>query len=113
MYKAVINKRTGEKEFQFTAELLSISKNTLENSKGTEFKIVTIKFNLPNGNLVTRTGMCYKKSYDQGVIPGESYLTTLSFMENGKPAILMSHLNNASQATEDDFAELMNNEAVE
>ena len=112
MYKAIVNKLTGKKEFQFTSELLSVSKNTLENSNGNEFKIVTLKFPLPNGKIVTRTGMCYSKSYSQGIQVGESYLTTLSFKDDGQPAILMSHLNNASQASADDFADLMS-EAVE
>jgi len=114
MYKAIVNKLTGKKEFQFTAELLAVSKNTLENTNENKFKIVTLKFNLPNGKLVTRTGMCYEKSYSQGIDVGESYLTTLSFKDDGQPAILMSHLNNASQASADDFADLMGDpDAVE
>jgi hypothetical protein len=105
-YKEIINKNTGETEFLFNARLLQIGEKTLENSNDKAYKIVTLKFNLPSGEEVERTAMCYASNYEYGIEVGKDYLCNLSFSEEGNPQINMSHLNNADRATSDDFTGL-------
>jgi hypothetical protein len=105
-YKEIINEETGEKQFLFNAKLLKIGEKTLENTNGKNYKIVTLKFNLPSGEEVERTAMCYQANYDYGVETAKDYLCSLSFDQEGIPQIKMSHLSNADRATADDFSGL-------
>ena len=105
-YKQIINEETGETQFLFNARLLKIGEKTLENSNGKNYKIVTLKFNLPTGEEVERTAMCYASNYEYGIEVGKDYLCNLSFTEDGNPNINMSHLSNANKATADDFSGL-------
>ena len=105
-YKQVINELTGEKQFLFNAKLLKIGEKTLENSNGKNYKIVTLKFNLPSGEEVERTAMCYNSNYKHGIEEGKDFLCNLSFTEEGEPQINMSHLNNAARASANDFSGL-------
>jgi len=105
-YKEILNAKTGEKEFVFNATLLNIGGKILENSNSKEFKIVTIGFNLPDGEEVERTAMCYSSNYEKGIEVGKDYLCNLSFDGEGNPHLRMSHLNNADRATVEDFAGL-------
>ena len=105
-YKEIINEETGEKQFLFNARLLKIGEKTLENSNGKNYKIVTLKFNLPSGEEVERTAMCYASNYNHGIEAGRDYLCNLSFTEEGKPQLNMSHLSNADRATANDFSGL-------
>ena len=66
-FKEIINDETGEKQFLFNAKLLKIGEKTLENSNGKNYKIVTLKFNLPSGEEVERTAMCYASNYNHGI----------------------------------------------
>ena len=79
----------------------------LENSNEKLFKVVTLKFNLPDGEEVERTAMCYQSNYQYGIEEGKNYLCSLSFDEDGNPQIRMSHLTNADRATTDDFSGLL------
>ena len=106
-YKQIQNPETGENEFLFHARLLKIGKSVLENSNEKLFKVVTLKFNLPDGQEVERTAMCYQSNYQYGVEVGKDYLCNLSFDEEGTPQIRMSHLTNADRATADDFSGLL------
>lgn len=106
-YKQIQNPETGETEFLFKATLLKIGKSELENSNQKVFKVVTLKFNLPDGEEVERTAMCYYSNYNYGVEPGKDYLCNLSFDEEGAPQIRMSHLTNADRATAEDFSGLL------
>ncbi|MCA0151729.1 hypothetical protein [Winogradskyella vincentii] len=105
-FKEIINEETGEKQFLFNAELLKIGEKTLENSNGKEYKIVTLKFNLPSGEEVERSAICYASNYNHGIEQGRQYLCNLSFTEEGDPQINMSHLTNADRASAEDFAGL-------
>lgn len=105
-YRETLDKETGEKQFLFDATLMRIGEKPLENSNSKNYKIVTLKFNLPNGEEVERTGMCYESNYDYGIEVGKDYLCTLSFDSEGNPQIRMSHLNNAGRASADDFSGL-------
>ncbi|MEP3836400.1 MAG: hypothetical protein ABJM36_02080 [Algibacter sp.] len=106
-YKEIINEETGNRQFLFNAKLLKIGEKTLENSNGKEYKIVTLKFNLPTGEEVERSAMCYASNYNYGIEEGRDYLCNLSFTEEGNPQINMSHLTNAERASTDDFAGLI------
>jgi hypothetical protein len=105
-YKEISNKKTGEREFLFNAKLLKVGEKTLKNSNDKIYKIVTLKFNLPNGEEVERTAMCYASNYEYGIEVGKDYLCNLSFSQEGSPQINMSHLNNADSATANDFSGL-------
>jgi hypothetical protein len=105
-YKEIFNKETGEKQFLFNAKLLKIGEKTLENTNGKDYKIVTLKFNLPSGEEVERSAMCYESNYEYGIEEGRDYLCNLSFTEEGNPQINMSHLSNADRATANDFSGL-------
>ncbi|QBA63668.1 hypothetical protein [Muriicola soli] len=106
-YKQIENPETGETEFLFNAKLLKIGKSILENSNDKLFKVVTLKFNLPDGEEVERTAMCYQSNYQYGIEEGKDYLCNLSFDENSDPQIRMSHLTNADWATAHDFSGLL------
>jgi len=105
-YKEISNKKTGETEFLFNAKLLKVGEKTLKNSNDKIYKIVTLKFNLPNGEEVERTAMCYASNYEYGIEAGRDYLCNLSFSQEGSPQINMSHLSNANRASVEDFSGL-------
>ena len=69
-YREITNEVSGESEFLFNATLLKIGENTLSNSNEKEYKIVTLKFDLPNGEEVERTAMCYESNYEHGIEVG-------------------------------------------
>ena len=105
-YKEFLNAETNKSEFLFNATLLKIGENVLQNSNSKDYKIVTLKFNLPSGEEVERSAMCYQSNYDYGVEIGKDYLCSLNFDQEGNPQIKMSHLSNADRATADDFSGL-------
>lgn len=105
-YTEKFDEETGEKTFQFNAELIKVGENTLKNSNEKDYKIVELKFQLPNGKQVERSAMCYASNYEHGVEVGKSYLTTLSFDDDEEPQLRMSHLSNANRASTEDFAGL-------
>ena len=106
-YKQIQNQETGETEFLFNARLLKIGKREMENSNGKLFKVVTLEFNLPDGEKVNRSAICYQANYKYGIEEGKEYLCNLSFDDKGDPQIRMSHLSNADRATADDFSGLL------
>jgi len=118
-YKQIQNPESGETEFQFNATLLKIGKSVLENANEKQFKVVTLKFNLPDGEEVERTAICYQSNYQYGIEEGKDYLCNLSYDNDANPQIRMSHLSNADRASAEDFAgllqvskQLINDEAV-
>ena len=78
-YKKIKNLKTGESEFLFNATLLKIGENVIQNSNSKDYKIVTLGFQLPSGNEVNRTAICYKSNYDYGIEEGKDYLCNLDF----------------------------------
>ena len=105
-YKEIFNESTKSKEYLFNAKLLKIGENVLKNSNEKEFRIVTLGFNLPSGEEVERTAICYESNYQYGINIDKSYLTNLSFDTKGNPNLRMSHLSNADRVSKDDFAGL-------
>ena len=106
-YREIQNPETGKTEFKFNAKLLKIGEAVMSNVNDKPFKVVTLKFDLPTGEEVERTGICYGSNYDYGIEIGKDYLTNLSFNEEGAPQLRMSHLTNADRASTDDFAGLL------
>lgn len=105
-YKKIQNQKTGVSEFLFNATLLKIGENVIQNSNSKDYKIVTLGFQLPNGEDVQRTAICYANNYDYGIEEGNKYLCNLSFDEKAEPQIRMSHLSNANRASVQDFSGL-------
>ena len=105
-YKQITNPKTGQSEFLFNGKLLKIGENVMQNSNSKDYKIVTLGFQLPDGEEVQRTAICYASNYEYGIEEGKDYLCNLSFDEQGEPQITMSHLNNANRASINDFAGL-------
>lgn len=100
------NAQTGQLEYVFQGELISVSEKTQENSKGTEFRVGSVK--LPNGKI--KSCRVYEKNFAHGMEVGTSYRCTATQYQdtNGDLAIdiLMSHLTAAERATIDDFADV-------
>lgn len=100
------NEQTGQLEHVFQGELISVGKDTQENSKGTEFRVGSVK--LPNGKV--KSCRIYEKNFAYGMEVGTSYRCTATQYQdaNGDLAIdiLMSHLTAAERATIDDFADV-------
>ncbi len=102
-YKEIFNPETGEAEYQFGAKLLQVGETVLQNSNGKDFKIVNLQFNLPSGEMVERSAICYASNYDHGIEPGKTYVSSLSFDLDGDPQLRMSHLTQSERASKDDF----------
>lgn len=109
-YKKILNPKTGQKEFSFNATLLNIGDRVIQNTNGKDYKIVTLGFQLPTGEDVQRTAICYASNYEYGVEEGNDYLCNLSFNEQGEPQIQMSHLMKADRANLEDFSLLFHTE---
>jgi hypothetical protein len=75
------------------------SENTLKNTNGTNYKIVTVEFEDTNGNIIQSSASIFEGNYTKGVEVGKSYLTTVRISADRKQTYLqMSHLENASRA---------------
>jgi hypothetical protein len=85
------NETTGQLELVFLGELISVGNNVQQNSKGTEFRIGSVK--LPNGKV--KSCRIYEKSFAHGMTIGTSYKCTATQYQdaNNNLAIdlLMSH----------------------
>ena len=99
------NATTGLAQAQFQAKLISpLSETTLQNSNGKNYKLVTLEFENSKGVPQQASAAIYEGNYSKGALtPGTSYLTTVTIGEDNKAYLQMSHLQNAAQATADDF----------
>ena len=97
------NATTGQLELVFQGELLSVSETKLENSKGTEYRVGSVK--LPNGKI--KSCRIYEKNFAYGMEKNVSYRCTATQYKdeagNIQVDILMSHLTQAERATVADF----------
>lgn len=86
------NETTGQLQLVFQGELISVGTNIQQNSKGTEFRIGSVK--LPNGKV--KSCRIYEKSFAHGMTIGTSYKCTATQYQDASGAtlvdILMSHL---------------------
>lgn len=99
------NEQTGLAQAQFQAKLISpLSETTLQNSNGKNYKLVTLEFENSKGIAQQASAAIYEGNYGKGPLtPGTSYLTTVTIGADNKAYLQMSHLQNAAQATADDF----------
>jgi len=96
------NPQTGNPQAQFQAVLKSISEKTLQNSNNKNYKVVGVEFENASGNKQLASAAIYEGNYSKGIEVGKNYLTTVTIVD-GKAYMQMSHLENAAQATADDF----------
>lgn len=96
------NPQTGVPQAQFSALLKSIGTTELTNVNGKKYKVVSVEFENANGTKQLAAAAIYEGNYSKGIEVGKTYLTTVSVVE-GKAWLQMSHLENAAQATADDF----------
>lgn len=99
--KFEINPVTNRPEAKFSAKLITLSAKTLENSKGTNYKVATIEFVDDDGVLQRTSGFVFEGNYSKGMKIGETYLATAAIMDNGQDALIqVSHLiANGERAT--------------
>jgi hypothetical protein len=101
-----VNEVTGNTEAKFTAELMSVSKTSLEfnNEKKTKYRVGTAKFVDANNVEQSVSTIIYENNFtrtdDNGAVTqmeiGENYMTTAIFSKDAKypePLIIMSHLS--------------------
>jgi len=96
------NPTTGTPQAQFPATLKSVGTTVLTNTNGKNYKVVSVEFENANGTKQLAAAAIYEGNYSKGIEVGKTYLTTVSIVE-GKAWLQMSHLENAAQATADDF----------
>jgi hypothetical protein len=97
-----VNEQTGLPQAQFSALLKSVGTTELTNVNGKKYKVVSIEFENANGTKQLAAAAIYESNYSKGIEVGKTYLTTVTISE-GKAWLQMSHLENAAQATADDF----------
>ena len=107
------NPVTGQLETNFLGTLESIGETPQENSNKTLFRLGSVK--LPTG--AVRSCRIYEKNFAHGMTIGTTYRckATKYADANGELQIdiTMSHLTQAARATEDDFAFVGNEVAVD
>lgn len=99
------NPNTGENVLvaPFTGKLLSISENPIQGSGEASFHPSTIEYENAQGKLVERSALVYEGNYAYGMSIGTSYLGKVIKGKDSEPLLVLSHLNRASRATDDDF----------
>lgn len=98
------NEQTGQVEVVFSAELLTLSENVLQNSNDKNYKVAGIKFKDKNGTIQKSTAMIYEGNYQHGLEIGKDYLATASKGDDGNVYIRLSHLEYVdNRATVDMF----------
>lgn len=94
----------GNQVIQFHAKLVSpLSETTLQNSNGTNYKLVTVEFENAKGETKQVSASIYEGNYSKGVTVGQIYLTTATIVDK-KVYLQMSHLTGAPRPDLEDFA---------
>jgi len=105
-WKVEVNPTT--KEQMMTAplqgELISIAKEAIENSNGNMYFPATVSFENAQGNTVKRGCLVYQTNFDYGMEVGTTYLGKIIKVKDKLPLVVLSHLDRATQASDDDFA---------
>ena len=75
-FKLETNPNTGEKMLvaSMQGELISIAKDAIPNTKGTNFYPATVQYENVAGDLVKRGCLVYEKNYNYGMSVGTTYL---------------------------------------
>ena len=92
-FTPVANDHTGKTDFNFPAELVSISDKVMENDNKTQYVLGNVNFTYPNGTPAKSvTTQIFAKSLAHGITVGSTLLSTLSRDDEGKMWIRTSHL---------------------
>jgi hypothetical protein len=104
-FKVEENTNTGEKMLvsAMQGELVSIAKEPINNAKGTAYYPATVSFEDAKGNVAKRGCLVYKANFDYGMSVGTTYLGKIIKVVGKSPLLVLSHLDRASQASDDDF----------
>ena len=104
-FKVEENTNTGERMLvaSMQGELVSIAKEPLNNVKGTAYFPATVSFEDASGKIAKRGCLIYKANYDYGMSVGTTYLGKIIKVAGKLPLLVLSHLDRASQASDDDF----------
>lgn len=98
---------SGNQTATFMGKLINIGENVLNlnNNKQTEYLVGTVEFENAKNETVQRSAIIYMANYKHGMTTGNTYLCNLTLIadKNNEPVITVSHLQNASRATADDF----------
>ena len=106
-FKPVLNETTGKTDFNFPAELVSISDKVMKNSNQTEYVLGNVNFTYPNGTPAKAvTTQIFKKSLDHGIKVGSTLLSTLSRDDAGNMWIRTSHLPAGNNIDTDAFGSM-------
>jgi len=112
-FKPVVNTTTGKTDFNFPAELVSISDKEMTNSKGTKYVLGNVNFTYPNGTPAKAvTTQIFAKSLAHGIKVGSILLSTLSKDDEGKLWIRTSHLSAGNNIDTDAFGSMFDEVAV-
>jgi hypothetical protein len=104
-FKVESNPNTGEKMLvsSMQGELVSIANEPMNNVKGTAFYPATVSFEDASGKIAKRGCLVYKANFDYGMEVGTTYLGKIIKVVGKLPLLVLSHLDRASQASDDDF----------
>lgn len=115
IFKPVLNEVTGKTDFNFPAELVSISDKVyqIDNANKTEYVLGNVNFTYPNGTPAKAvTTQIFKKSLDHGIKVGSTLLSTLSRDDEGRMWIRTSHLPAGNNIDTDAFGSMFDEVAV-
>jgi hypothetical protein len=84
-------------------ELVSIANEPMNNVKGTAFYPATVAFEDASGKIAKRGCLVYKSNFDYGMSVGTTYLGKIIKVAGKLPLLVLSHLDRASQASDNDF----------
>lgn len=104
-FKLETNPNTGEKMLvsAMQGKLVSIAEKAMANTRGTNFFPATVEFETEAGALVKRGCLVYEKNHNYGMSVDTTYLGKIIKVQGKLPLIVLSHLDRAAQATDDDF----------
>lgn len=113
IFKPVANEATGKTDFNFPAELVSISDKEMTNSNGTKYVLGNVNFTYPNGTPAKAvTTQIFAKSLAHGIKVGSTLLSTLSRDDEGKMWIRTSHLPAGNNIDIDAFGSMFDEVVV-
>lgn len=82
----------GNPRLGFNGKLLSMSKNTLTNINGKNYKVCTIEFADKTGKIQKSSAFCFEGNYQYGMEIDEEYLCTATLLGGADIIINVSHL---------------------
>lgn len=113
-FKAILNETTGKTDFNFPAELVSISDKEMTNSNGTNYVLGNVDFTYPNGTPAKSvTTQIFAKSLAHGIKVGSTLLSTLSRDDEGKMWIRTSHLPAGNNIDTDAFGSMFDEDVID